>query len=149
MFNNEKGFTLIELLVVIAVIGILSTVVLVSLAGVREDARDSRRMSDLNQINLAMELYNTATGTYINSDAGANDISAIGDYLAVVPHDPTDSGSYQYTWLEGTTAYYCVYALLEGTDSTTYYCASNKGTALEATNTIPDINDCCNFDVTD
>jgi len=148
MFNNKKGFTLIELLVVIAVIGILSTVVLVSLAGVREDARDSRRMSDLNQINLAMELYNTATGTYPNTSAGgANLLSTIGDYLAVVPHDPTDSGSYQYTWLAGTTTYYCVYALLEGTDATTYYCASNEGT--DSDTTLPIITDCCNHNLTD
>lgn len=148
MFERKKGFTLIELLVVIAVIGILSTVVLVSLAGVREDARDARRKSDLREIHLAMEVYNSATGTYLDTTAGANTLSAIGTYLSVVPHDPTDSGNYQYTWLDGTTTYYCVYALLEGADTNSYYCASNKGTALEATGTVPVLTDCCNLNVT-
>jgi len=145
MFDNKKGFTLIELLVVIAVIGILSTVVLVSLSGVREDARDARRMSDISQIGQAMEMYNIATGSYKDSNAGVNNITSIGTYMAVVPTDPTNVTPYQYTWLEGTTTYYCVYATLEGVTPTTYYCASNKGTA--AGTDAPSLSDCCNFDV--
>lgn len=54
MFKRNKGFTLIELLVVIAIIGILSSVVLASLNSARKKARDSRRASDLRQIQVAM-----------------------------------------------------------------------------------------------
>ena len=148
MFNNKKGFTLIELLVVIAVIGILSTVVLVSLSGVREDARDSRRMNDMSQINLAMEMYNTSIGSYPTMSAGTNTVTSITPYLVVVPTDPTSVSPYFYTWLAGTGSSYCVYARLEGTATTTYYCASNKGVASEATGTVPVPTDCCNMNTT-
>lgn len=61
---KNKGFTLIELLVVIAVIGILAAVVLASLNSARGKARDTRRISDLKQIQTALELYHTDNGSY-------------------------------------------------------------------------------------
>lgn len=54
---RAQGFTLIELLVVIAIIGLLSSVVLVSLNSARMKARDARRIVDLKQIRLALEMY--------------------------------------------------------------------------------------------
>lgn len=55
--KTEKGFTLIELLVVIAIIGLLSSVVMASLNQTRAKARDARRMSDIQEINKAIQLY--------------------------------------------------------------------------------------------
>ncbi|MCR4334277.1 MAG: type II secretion system GspH family protein [Patescibacteria group bacterium] len=55
--NNNRGFTLIELLVVIAIIGILSSVVLASLSSARAKARDAKRLSDIRQIQTALEMY--------------------------------------------------------------------------------------------
>jgi len=68
-FNN-RGFTLIELLVVIAIIGILSSVVLASLNSARVKARDTRRISDLAQIRIALELYYDTNGYYPQSNCG-------------------------------------------------------------------------------
>jgi len=45
--NTRKGFTLIELLVVIAVIGLLATIVSVSVNNARVKARDVKRKSDI------------------------------------------------------------------------------------------------------
>jgi len=64
------GFTLIELLVVISIIGLLSSIILSSLNSARMKARDSRRIADLNQIKLALELYFDANGYYPQSNCG-------------------------------------------------------------------------------
>lgn len=66
---NKNGFTLIELLVVIAVIGVLATVVLVSLNNARKKARDVRRLEDTKQIVTALYMYYDTYGYFpINSD---------------------------------------------------------------------------------
>jgi prepilin-type N-terminal cleavage/methylation domain-containing protein len=54
---KQKGFTLIELLVVISIIGLLASVVLVSLSSARAKSRDAKRRSDAKQISTALELY--------------------------------------------------------------------------------------------
>jgi prepilin-type N-terminal cleavage/methylation domain-containing protein len=60
----NAGFTLIELLVVIAIIGLLASVVLVSLNSARAKSRDTKRRADLKQLQTALELYNDASNAY-------------------------------------------------------------------------------------
>ena len=57
MVKNKKSFTLIELLVVVSIIGLFSSIVLVSLKGARAKARDAKRKADLKQIAIALLLY--------------------------------------------------------------------------------------------
>ena len=54
--TDKNGFTLIELLVVIAIIGILSSVVLISVNNGRIKARNAKRLSDLHQLVNAFNL---------------------------------------------------------------------------------------------
>ena len=61
----KKGFTLIELLVVIAIISMLSAIVLSSVNSARIQARDAKRLADIHQLQVALELYyNDHNGTY-------------------------------------------------------------------------------------
>ncbi|TSC53586.1 MAG: putative General secretion pathway protein GspG, partial [Parcubacteria group bacterium LiPW_39] len=61
---KKRGFTLIELLVVIAIIGLLASIVMVSLNTARGKARDSKRRGDLKQVAVALEMYYDANNAY-------------------------------------------------------------------------------------
>ena len=66
--TKERGFTLIELLVVIAIIGLLSSVVLASLNSARVKARNTRRLSTIEQYSIALELLFDDNGQYPDDD---------------------------------------------------------------------------------
>jgi len=93
--NNTKqtGFTLIELLVVIAIIGILATIVMVSLNTARAKARDARRISDIRQLQLALQMYYDINNAYPATLAALTTPTA---YITIEPKDPQDSSSYLY-----------------------------------------------------
>lgn len=55
--HPKKGFTLVELLVVISIIAILSVIGITVLSGVQKSARNSKRISDMKAIALALEIY--------------------------------------------------------------------------------------------
>jgi len=155
---NKKGFTLIELLVVIAIIGLLSSIVLVSLGPARKKAKDARRLSDIRQIGTAMEMMYSDAEKYYESTAMP---TAIGTYMTSVPKDPGTAAV--YNWVNncdaatgnGCTAAgtdncdattgtgdqeqcFCVCAALEA--KTGYFCAGRKG-VTEVT-TLPTDLDC-------
>ena len=123
MRKKSKGFTLIELLVVIAIIGILATIVLVSLNNARQKARDSRRVSDLRQIALALEMYFDDASTYPGTPAldgcTAAEWTALttaiqtGGQMTTVPNDPLGgTATYAYAgWNPGAVAPVTEYVL--------------------------------------
>ena len=87
--ENRKGFTLIELLVVIAIIGLLATMSVVALSSAREKARDSRRLSDVKQIQTALEMYYSTAGQYPGSISPGGSIATSGEtFMAEVPVNP-------------------------------------------------------------
>ncbi len=127
--STKKGFTLIELLIVIAIIGVLASIVLVSMGGARSKARDAVRLADMRQVASAMELYYGDVDAYL-SQAGVP--TAIGTYMVVVPKDPKASASYGWVTNAADDQKFCMYATMEnkGTCTTTrYYTSSHKGTA--------------------
>jgi len=118
--QSNKAFTLIELLVVIAIIGILSSVVLASLNTARAKGRDARRVSDIKQIQLALELYADQNfGKYPTTlCTGTGCIAPT--YISTLPTDPSAGASYKYA------------ALGTGTNCTGYH----LGAVLEQSNPV-------------
>lgn len=107
--RNKKGFTLIELLVVIAIIGILSSVVLASLNSARKKSRDARRVADVGQLRLALELYFDAIRDYPVA------LSAlVPTYIQALSADPL-TGAYPY--FKCSTTQYHIGAGLEDPSS--------------------------------
>ncbi|MDO8429923.1 MAG: type II secretion system protein [bacterium] len=130
ILKNNKGFTLIEILVVVAIVGLLSSVVLVGLGGVRAKGRDAKRLAEIRQVQNALELYYSKCGFYPGGDdcAVASPASwsvlsttlTTGTSLGItkIPNDPsysssdTDSPTYYYA-VSPTRDSYVIGATLE------------------------------------
>ena len=127
MKRSSKGFTLIELLVVIAIIGLLSTLAVVALNSARQRSRDAKRVSDIRQIQTALELafsevnnyptaaspttLGTASTDVLCNNAGsaafqADTTGCTTIYMGLVPTNPTPNGAdYSYTSATGSGTY--------------------------------------------
>jgi prepilin-type N-terminal cleavage/methylation domain-containing protein len=104
--TGGRGFTLIELMTVIAIIGILASIILVSLATAQAKGRDAKRISDIKNIQLALAEYYNDNGMYpLNIYAGAGTPPASGlapTYMSIVPLDPLNNTT-QYLYIPITS----------------------------------------------
>jgi type II secretion system protein G len=129
-----SGFTLIELLIVIAIIGILTSIGLVSFNSSQMKSRDAKRKANLQQIASALELYyndknqypvGDSEGRVMGCGAGATAVCTWGTtpfsntttgtiYMTKIPTDPS---SYNYYYrasrVSGIYTKYQIYAHLE------------------------------------
>ncbi len=62
--NRSRAFTLVELLVVIAIIGVLTSIAVLAISNARQKARDTKRVADVRQILMSLELYNNDYNGY-------------------------------------------------------------------------------------
>jgi len=144
--QNKKGFTLIELLVVIAIIGLLSTLAVVALNNARQKSRDAKRVSDIKQVQTALELYFADQNAYpAGSGSTLGGASALcfdedgfvaacdaggTTYMGAVPANPSPGGTaYTYTQGGSGTTYTVTFTLESGTGglTATLHTASPSG----------------------
>ncbi len=129
--RRNEGFTLIELLVVIAIIGILASIVLVSLGGARNKAKDARVIAEMSQIRATAEMIYSSDGDYDNVVCTQADMKPLCDDIAV-----QTGGTALTIGKPATPALkYCAHVILISKKDTVtnYYCVDSTGVAKETT----------------
>ena len=139
-YSKNSGFTLVEIIVVVGILGLLITglISLINPSLQLEKSRDSKRKSDLKQIQSALELYRADQDSYptprLNSVAICSGISLAYTcaspevtYMQTVPKDPNATGNNrQYYYCTGTAPPcnvpvangYRIYSCLENANDT-------------------------------
>lgn len=96
-YIQTRAFTLIELLVSIAIITMIASVLLASFDVARGKAQDAQRITELNQLKNALELYHVDHGHYPRQSEGANGRigegsgldTMLAQYMTQIPVDPS------------------------------------------------------------
>lgn len=95
--TSQKGFTLIEVMIVVAILGVLATLVVVSVGGQTDKANITAAKSNISTISKALDLYKLDNFRYPTTDEGLEALvekpdSARnwpeGGYLKKIPMDP-------------------------------------------------------------
>jgi type II secretion system protein G len=90
--KGEKGFTLIELIVVIAVLGVLATMVIPRVVGVKEKAVEAAADANEKIIRNALERYYADEGSYPTATDGKLPLNVLKDYLDTTDDDLAEWG---------------------------------------------------------
>jgi type II secretion system protein G len=99
MKTLRKWFTLVEMLIVIVIIGILAAALIPRLTGAQDQARDTARLADLNQIGTALAVYNADNNAYplVSPTAASGATHALSGmaptYIKSIPTDPKSNQS--------------------------------------------------------
>lgn len=134
-FTKKGGFTLIELLVVIAIIGILASIVLVSLNGARKKGGDARVIGDVQQIRTTLETdFNGSSYPDLAANnflAGSTGSTTIG----TLENDAVANGGWIQVTTNSATPFigYAVYGALPSQGNVKFFCISSGGATSQAT----------------
>jgi prepilin-type N-terminal cleavage/methylation domain-containing protein len=93
--TKNSGFTLIEILIAVVIIGLLAAVVGVALNIIKKNSADSRRISDIQQITRALELYYDKYAEY----PGTLSSLVTEGFLPVAPTPPPGTSQIFYSYV--------------------------------------------------
>ena len=103
--HYRKGFTLLELMIVIVILGLLATIIMPKILNRPEQARHTKAVVEIKNIESALALFKTDTGRFpttseglnllVNNSGNVKNYSPDG-YLDKVPLDPWDN---QYIYI--------------------------------------------------
>ena len=103
--RSNRGFTLIEMMIVILVIGVLATIVGLSVRNAGERARNATLTAHLTTLQNVVDLYNNDLGNYPSSwdnctSTTVSDPNYHGPYVRAIPRHPY-SGTYTFDTTTG------------------------------------------------
>lgn len=142
---KRDGFTLLELVIVIGILAILSSSVLVFLNPFEQyrKAQDSKRKSDLSQIQKSLEPYYNDHARYPASNSNKIYAQSSGQspviiewggnwspYMTVLPKDPASSKHYVYYSSSDGQTYYIFTSLDRGAKDPQSCSGGNACTSL-------------------
>ncbi len=143
---RKKGFTLIELLVVIAIIAILASIVIAAISKASANSRDSQRLINLKNLQVAVERYYDVnnrypstggnwqglcstfnySGTYTTSGPNGYIPNLAPTYIPKLPVDPRQTAGDCYIYKsDGINYMIMAYQTVEGTVPAQYQRPSN------------------------
>jgi type II secretory pathway pseudopilin PulG len=62
--NSDSGFTIVEILVIVLIIGILSTILILTYSGIQVRQRNTTRINDIKLIQSNLETFYAQSGFY-------------------------------------------------------------------------------------
>lgn len=126
LVKNKSGFTLIELLIVIVVLGILMSMAVPALSGVKNKADTAVAKADLHNIMQSLEMYYLDQGEYPGQSTKGDLSSISGDLDELNIKNEAAAYSYQSDADSGAEKYMIIYKA----DSDEFYYISTDQSAL-------------------